>query len=115
MKKLEQKKPEKCCNIKLEYHDSKNKTIDYDAVRATCSNCGKIYEQNLTTTAVYVADGDKFVHLDCGEEIDCIWRSHSNWDKRFTCAGDGSVDRYPIPFCAKHEERPSEQGMPVYY
>jgi len=114
-KKLDDKLPKKCCNIGLHYHDSKNSTIDYKAVRATCGSCDKSYEQNLMTNAVYVTNGNQFTHLNCGEEIDCVWRLHSLWDKRFDCAGSGEVDKYPIPFCPKHEEKPSTQGMPVYY
>lgn len=115
MNKLDDARPEKCCDGKLDYHDSKSNTIDYKAVRATCSNCGKSYEQNLTTNAVYVTNGNQFTHLNCGEEIDCVWRLHSLWDKRFDCAGSGEVDKYPIPFCPKHEKEPSTQGMPIYY
>jgi len=116
MKKLDDVKPEKCCNTKLNYHDSKTNTVDYKAVRATCGSCGKSYEQNQKTNAVYVTTkDDKFIHLNCGEEVDVVWRNHSLWDKRFECAGSGEVDKYPIPFCPKHEEKPSTQGMPIYY
>lgn len=114
MQKLQEKKPIKCCEIKLEYSSSKNNTIDYKAVRATCSKCGKTYEQNESTSVVYVTDGDQFIHVKCGTEVDCVWRTHSLWDKRFTCAGSGEVDRYPIPYCPKCEEKPSSQGMPIY-
>ena len=115
MEKLNDKKPVHICNKTLEYRDSKSNTIDYKAVRATCSKCGKSYEQNMITNAVYVTDGNQFTHLNCGKEIDCVWRIHSMWDRRFDCAGSGEVDKYPIPFCPKHEEKPSSQGMPIYY
>ena len=116
LQKLQDKKRETCCELILDYSKSKSCSPDYDAIRATCSNCGKIWEQNLNTNAVYYSeDGKQFHHYMCGEEVDCVWRTHSNWDKRFDCAGDGSVDRYPIPFCPVHEEKPSEQGLPVYY
>lgn len=111
-----QKRPEKCCALQLEYTDSKNNTIDYSAKRAECKNCGIIYEQNESTQQIYICKNQgTFIHMNCGKELDCIWRTHSLWDKRFECAGDGSVDRYPIPFCSKHEEKPSAQGLPIYY
>jgi|SRR3972149_10472524 len=116
MQKLQEKKPKICCGEKLDYSDSKCNTIDYKAVRATCKKCGMIWEQNLSTNAVYYCkDEGTFIHFNCGEEVDCVWVYHSMWDKRMTCAGDGSVDKYPVPFCPKHEEKPSDRGMPIYY
>lgn len=116
MQKLQQKKRETCCELILDYKKSKTSTQDYDADRAECPKCGKIWEQNLLTSAMYVCEEQgKFIHYMCGEEVDCVWRTHSLWDKRFECAGDGRVDRFPIPFCPKHEEKPSNQGMPIYY
>jgi len=114
MKKLHDIRPDSCCDTKLDYKDAKTNTIDYKGERATCNNCNISYEQNMTTKAVYVLNkDDKFIHQDCGKEVDCIWRTHSIHDGLFTLSGSGEVDRYPIPYCAVHEEKPSETGLPI--
>ncbi len=112
--KLNDKRPEQCCDIILVYKDAKTNTIDYKGERAICRVCEIAYEQNMTTNAVYILNKDgQFIHQNCGEEIDCVWRLHSIWDGNFACSGSGEVDKYPIPYCPKHEEKPIATGTPI--
>ena len=113
-KPLKDKVPQKCCNKDLVYSKSKTSTIDYDADRATCSKCGTLYELNKSSGAVYKApEKGLFIHMACGTEVDCVWRTHPVWDGLFACSGSGEVDKYPIPFCPKCETEPESTGLPV--
>jgi len=114
VKKLNDKLPESCCGEKIIYKKSKNDTVDYKADRGRCDNCHTSYELNKNTGAVYICKNDgQFIHMNCGEEIDCIWRTHPMWDGLFPCSGSGEVNKYPIPYCPKHEDEPDSHGLPI--
>ena len=53
-------------------------------------------------------------HNPCGELLDAKRVAHPVWDRRFTTAGDGSVQYETVPFCGKCGPEPSAHGEPIY-
>ncbi len=76
---------------------------------------GVIYLKGSSKKVVYkyLSEENKYICVDCNNEINVQKVGHPIWDGVFDCSGYGNVHYEDVPYCSNCEKTPSSSGTPI--